>query len=236
MKKLLLSLIVIATSLSARADIEKDFEGLGGNKILLDKAKAIDPGAEVSVVQDRTVSRRNRWEIAPEYSGSFGGDAYIKTMNAGLNVNYHINPKWSLGLKYNRSFSKLTPEGDAVVDRAIKDFNNHPEKPSAPVPEMDFQREEKMAFVNWYPIYGKMNLLDRGVAQFDVYALAGAGQMVLESGTVPTYSVGGGLGVWWTQNFSTRVEMRYQNYKAQYFDGEKSMDLALASVQMGWLL
>jgi hypothetical protein len=45
-----------------------------------------------------------------------------------------------------------------------------------------------------------------------------------------------GLGLWFTQHFTSRVEMRYQNYKAKYIDGEKNMDLAIASVQMGWML
>src|SRR5690606_28067699 len=124
----------------------------------------------------------NRWEIAPEYSGSFGGDPYVRSMNAGLNVHYHINPRWSLGLKYNRSFNKLTPEGDKMVEDAVKEYLETPTETGNPVPNIDFPREEQLAMVNWYPIYGKMNLLDRGIAQFDVYALAGAGTMKLGSG------------------------------------------------------
>ncbi len=236
MKSLFISLVILASALSANADVEKDFDGLGGNKILLDKAKAINPGTEISVVQDRTVSRRNRWELAPEYSGSFGGDAYVKTINAGLNVHYHLNPHWSFGVKYNHSFNKLTSEGEAVIGRALEDYKNNSANPTANVPEINYQKEEKMVFTNWYPVYGKMNLLDLGVAQFDAYGLAGLGSVTLRTGDVSSYSLGGGLGIWWSKKFSTRAEMRYQTYKAPFFDGDKSMDLALASVQMGWML
>ena len=236
MKSILVILMILSSSISAFAEIEKDFDGLGGNKILLDKAKAINPGTVITVVQDRTVSRRNRWELSPEYSGSFGGDAYVKTMNAGMNVHYHITPRWSLGAKYNQSFSKLTAEGEAVIARALDDYKNNITNPTAAVPEINYQKEEKMVFANWYPIYGKMNLLEQGVAQFDVYAIAGLGTVTLRSGDTSTYSLGGGLGVWWSKNFTTRAEMRYQSYKAPFFDGEKSMDIALASLQMGWML
>ena len=236
MKIILISVLLIASAVVAQADTEKDFDSLGGNKILLDKAKAINPGSELSVVQDRTVSRRNRWELAPEYSGSFGGDAYVKSVNAGLNVHYHLNPHWSFGVKYNHTFNKLTSEGEAVVARALSDYNANTSNPTANVPEINYQKEEKMVFTNWYPIYGKMNLLDRGVAQFDAYALAGLGTVTLRSGDVGSYSLGGGLGIWWNKSFSTRAEMRYQTYRAPFFDGQKNMDLALASVQMGWML
>ena len=235
MKSILVSVLILVSALTALANVENEFDGLGGNKILLDKAKAINPGTEISVVQERTVSRRNRWEIDPEYSGSFGGDAYVKTANAGLNVQYHINPKWSLGVKYNQSFNKLTPEGEALVARALDDFNKNPGNPTASVPAINYQKSEKMVFADWYPIYGKVNLFDR-VAQFDVYGLAGLGSVTLSSGDVSSYSLGGGLGIWWSKNFSTRAEMRYQTYKAPFYDGEKSRDLALGSVQMGWLL
>ncbi len=214
----------------------QDFDSLGGNKILLEKAQAINPETDISIVQERTVSRRNRWEIAPEYSGTFGGETYIKTQNAGLNVHYHITPRWSLGLKYNRSFNKLTEEGEALINQAVKEYEQDVTKPRALIPDMDFPIEEQMASINWYPIYGKMNLLDKGVAQFDVYALFGVGQVRLHSGSKPSYSAGGGFGIWWNKSFSTRLEMRYQKYKSQYFNGEKENDLALASVQMGWLL
>lgn len=231
-----LILLAIAWPCLAFAGVEEDFDSLGGNKIILEKAQALNPETQISIVQERTVPRRNRWEIAPEYSGTVGGDTYVKTQNFGMNVHYHITPRWSLGAKFNKSFNKLTPEGETLIEEAKRDYEKDPETPLAIIPNIDYPTEEQMAYLNWYPIYGKMNLLDMGIAQFDVYGTLGAGQVKLSSSSSPSYSAGGGFGIWWTRNFSTRLEMRYQTYKAQYFNKEQTMELGVGSVQMGWIL
>lgn len=240
MKSLVLLLSLV--SITAFAANEKqdandvDFDSLGGNQVILDRARALEPEKTVSIVQNRTVSRRNRVEIAPEFSGTFGGDTYSRTKSLGLNANYHFNPRWSVGVKYNYSFNDLTPEGKAMVDAAEADYQANPGNPSAKYAVLDYQKSETLALVNWYPFYGKMNLLDMSVAHFDFYFVGGAGQVELLSGATSTYTGGAGFGFWVSNNFSTRLEMRYQNYTAKYFDKQKDLDLAVASVQMGWML
>jgi outer membrane beta-barrel protein len=130
----------------------------------------------------------------------------------------------------------MTPEGEALVDQALKQSQKDPTNPSIGFPKMDYQKSETMALFNYSPIYGKMNLFDKSIAHFDFYLLGGYGQVELASGGTPTYTAGGGLGFWIHRHFSTRLEMRYQNYTAKYFATEKSMDLAVASMQFGWLL
>lgn len=215
---------------------DAEFDSLGGNKIFLDKARALQPDQNVGIVQNRTVSLQNRMELATEFSGTFGGDTYSRTKSVGLNGIFHFNPRWALGAKYNYSFNSLTPEGKAMVDQAYAEYQKNPANPTVGYPEMDYQKSEMMALVNYSPIYGKLNLFDKAVAHFDFYLVGGYGQVELYSGPTPTYTAGGGLGFWINRHFSTRVEMRYQNYTAKYFTTEKSMDLAVASVQMGWLL
>lgn len=232
-----ISLIVLLfAGVFAHADVSQDFEGLGGNKILLDKAKELNPEKEVTIVQERTVPRRNRVELAPEFMGTFGGDTYSRTTGFGMNVQYHITPRWSVGLKYMYDFNRLTPEGKNMADRAEDDFRRNPSNPSAATPTLDYPKDEAFATVYWYPIYGKMNLLDKGVTHFDLYALAGYGRVTLSSGSTPSYTAGGGFGFWWTRNFASRLEMRYQAYTAKYFDEKTDLNLAVASIQMGWLL
>lgn len=215
---------------------DEQFDSLGGNKIFLEKAKALEPEKKVSIVQNRTVSLQNRVEIAPEFSGTFGGDTYTRTKSLGLNVFYHFNPRWAVGIKYNTSFNTLTPEGESLVDQAYAEHQKDPANPTIGFPKMDYQKSEAMALFNWSPIYGKMNLMDKSVAHFDFYLIGGYGQVELYSGPTPTMTAGGGLGFWISKHFSTRVEMRYQNHTAKYFENEKKMDLAVASVQLGWLL
>jgi outer membrane immunogenic protein len=215
---------------------ETDFDSLGGNKIFFEKAKDLMPEKTVTVVQNRTVDMKNRFELAPEFSGNFGGDTYTRTRSLGLNVHYHLNYQWSLGVKYNYSFNSLTPEGEALTDKAITDYNANPQSPTQAYPELNYQKSEALALVNWYPIYGKFSMFEKSVVHFDFYMVGGYGQIQLAKSSSPTYTVGSGLGFWMTNNFSTRLEMRYQNYKSEYLGTTKKMDTAVASVQMGWLL
>ena len=63
-----------------------------------------------------------------------------------------------------------------------------------------------------------------------------ADHQATESALVYSETGGAGIGFWVNKNFTTRMEMRYQNYTAKYFETEKDMDMAVGSVQMGWLL
>jgi outer membrane immunogenic protein len=229
MKSLILFAFIALSSVANAAGLMEDFDSLGGNDVLLEKAQALNPESRVRIVQDRIVDRRNRVEIAPEYSNILGGDAYNKTQMIGLNAYYHFTPRFSIGASYGFAFNELRPEGDFLLqDKSISDRGI--------VPEIDYPKSQYMGLVTWYPIYGKMNLYDLGVAHFDIYALAGAGQVQLKSGDHPTYTAGGGVGFWVSQHLSTRFEMRYQTYKAQRFNGEATMNLTVASVQVGYLL
>lgn len=207
----------------------QDFDSLGGNDVLLDKARALNPDANLRIVQDRIVSRRNRVEIAPEYASVLGGDSYNHTQNIGANVHFHITPQWSVGAKYNYALNSLRPEGEYLIrDVSVTG--------KGMIPEIDYPKSQALLMVNWYPIYGKMNLYDLGVAHFDVYAVGGAGQIVLKSGPTTTYTAGGGVGFWISQHLSTRFELRYQTYTAKRYTGDAKMDTTIAGMQIGYLL
>lgn len=220
----------------ASTPAEPDFDSLGGNAILFERARQLEPEKDVRVVQSRTVNRRQRVELDFDMARAFGGETYMNTRTVGLAANYHFNPRLSAGLKYSYAFNTLTAEGRALVDRAAADFQVNPENPSVPFPELDYVKSEVLALGQWYPIYGKLNLMDRAVAHFDVYGLGGGGQIWLRSGPTATYTAGLGVGFWFQRQFSARVEMRYQTYRAQYLSGEQKMDLTIGSVQVGYLL
>lgn len=235
MKKILFPILVVA-SLSAFAANEADFDSLGGNTILLERAKALNPEVSTSIIQERLVPRRNRLEMSTELSGTFGGDTYSRTHSVGLNAQFHINPQWSVGLKVNQSYNRLTTEGNAMLEKATADFQKNPQNPTSRIPDLDYPLQETMALVNWYPIYGKMSLLEKSVAHFDIYGLLGAGNVSLKSGGTQTWTTGAGFALWLTPHFTTRLEMRYQSYQAKYYSGPQDLDLTVGSVQMGWLL
>ncbi len=231
--KVLLGL-VLATGLfsvetAMSADLMKDFDTLGGNDVLLEKAKALNPEAQIRIVQDRVVSRRRRVELAPEFSSVLGGDAYNMTSNIGINAHYHFTPQWSVGLKYSYSFNQLRQEGEYLI-------NDVSVSGKAQIPQIDFPKQQAQLVLNWYPIYGKMNLYDLGVVHFDVYALAGGGQIELKSGMTTSYTAGGGIGLWVSQHLSTRLELRYEGYTAKRYTGDTNMNTTVAGIQVGYML
>jgi outer membrane beta-barrel protein len=229
-KSLVFAFIALGlTSPSFGSELLKDFDTLGGNDVLLEKAKALNPDATIRVVQDRVVSRRKRMEIAPEYSNVLGGDSYNMTHNVGFNAHYHFTPQWSLGVKYNYSFNQLRPEGKFLIEDGAG-------AGQPIIPDIDYPKSQALALISWYPVYGKMNLYDLGVAHFDVYAIFGGGQIDLKSGSTATYTAGGGVGLWVSQHLSTRFEMRYQTYRASRYTGPVEMHTTVAGIQVGYLL
>lgn len=220
----------------AFAQVEQELDSFGGNEALYMKAKALNPEVEGEVVQNRFSERTNRFEFAPEVSGVFGGDAYNRTTNTGINVHYHINPSWSVGVKYNHSFNNLTPEGKSMVERATQAAENNPKDPNFLFPQIIYPKSETVGMVNWYPVVGKLSFGKWGVAHFDTYLMAGYGTMELSNASTPVGTAGLGMGFWINQNLTTRFEYRLQQYKAEYYDKTENMMTGVGSVQMGWML
>lgn len=220
----------------AFAQVEQELDSFGGNEALYMKAKALNPEVEGEVVQNRFSDRTNRFEFAPEVSGVFGGDAYNRTTNTGINVHYHINPSWSVGVKYNYSFNNLTPEGQSMVERATQAAEKNPKDPNYLFPQIIYPKSETVGMVNWYPIVGKLSFGKWGVAHFDTYLMAGYGTMELSNASTPVGTAGVGMGFWINQNLTTRFEYRLQQYKAEYYDKTEDMMTGVGSVQMGWML
>lgn len=235
MMKSLLILALLASS-TAFAQVEQELDSFGGNEALYMKAKALNPEVESDVVQNRFSQRTNRFELAPEFSGVFGGDAYNRTTNAGINVHYHINPSWSVGVKYNYAFNNLTPEGQSMVDKASKAAAENPKDPNYLFPQVIYPKSETLALVNWYPVVGKLSFGKLGVAHFDTYLLAGYGNIELSNNTTSEATLGVGMGFWINKNLTTRLEYRAQQYKAEYYDKTQDMLTGVGSVQMGWML
>lgn len=228
MKKIIFILLLAGTQW-ASADVMKDFDGLGENKDLFDTAKALHPDLNVTVVQQRVVDRRMRVEVAPELSVFTGGDAYIDTSSYGLTTQLHIVPWVSVGARYTKFSNELNKEGQNLITDV--DANGQ-----GIIPDIDQPETSLMGFVNFYPIYGKMNTMNIGITHFDLYLSLGYGDMQLRSGKTNTWSAGGGVGLWWSQHFSSRLEIRYQTYEAQRYDRGVDLDNVVASLQLGYLL
>ncbi|NQZ01637.1 MAG: outer membrane beta-barrel domain-containing protein [Bdellovibrionales bacterium] len=232
----LLLIAFLCSGTSALAESLLDDAGtLGGNKELINKARAIDPNNRVRIVQNRLVDRRWRLELGVNYGAFAGGDPYLETDQLGGSVDLHVNPMLSVGFRYYNHSNTLSTEGQRRFDEAQAARELGIEGGSRP--DIDQPLSSYMGVINLYPTYGKLNLFDYSVAQFDVYLLGGVGQMQLESGTAPTYTAGGGLGLWLSNHFTTRIEARYQTYEDRAFDGStRGLDITIFSASLGVML
>lgn len=214
---LALSFLIIANVVTAEAaetnsNLKKEFQTLGDNKAVIERVKKMDSQQKVRIVQNRLVDRNNRIEIAADFGSLFGADTYVKTSNLGGQLQYHLNPNWSFGAEYHKAYNDLTAEGQRQYDQAFACQQQGPGCTQR-FAGVDFPLETKMITVSFYPIYGKLNLFDAGIAQFDIYTLIGYGQKKLNSGNSDVIAAGLGIGIWLNNYVTSRLEIRYENYK-----------------------
>lgn len=215
MKKVLLSILALSFSISAYAapkkSLRKDFDTLGDNKVFAERVKQMDQDKKVRIVQNRIVDLYNRVEIAGTYGYNAGGDSYVTSQALGAIIEYHFSPRFAMGVRYQHFYNELTTEGKAQYDAYRAANANGPS--GQLVAGIDSPQDVGILTVSYSPIYGKLNLFDMSVAHFDIYTMAGFGKMKLASGDSDVITGGMGMGVWVTQNFSARLEARYETYE-----------------------
>ena len=236
-RSLILSLIILPALLLAqpKKSLKSEFKTLGDNQDVVDRVKNLDSHQKVRIVQNRLVDRNNRLEIAVNYAFNGGGDSYVKTENAGGLIEFHINPRWSIGAHYQKSYNTFTPEGETQINNAeAEQKKDHAS--TYRFPALDFPLETTMATISYYPIYGKLNLFDSGIAQFDIYGQLGYGQIKLGTGTSDLLSLGLGSGVWLNSRITTRLEVRYQQYEDLLLTDRRKQNHVQAVASLGVLL
>ena len=233
--KLGLAALVATTSLAANAGTSDELESLGSNQNVRERAAKLESRSRVGIVQNRTVDRNWRLEVGTLYGPATMGDTYLNTQMLGGEAHLHVTPKFSLGVRYSKMFNSLTAEGEARFAEAERQVAANPHI-GADIPDIDHPEDSVMGLANWYMFYGKMNFFDLKTIQFDIYSLAGYGQMTLASGTTPTWTAGAGIGFWLAQHLTSRVELRYQNYQDQVYTGSRDLHLFIATFGIGILL
>jgi outer membrane beta-barrel protein len=218
---------------ASKLNVSQDVDTLGGNAELLKKAAALDANNRTRIVQSRQVDRNLRLEVGVSYNGVAGGDNYLRTQGFGAAVDFHITPRWSVGLRYSDFMSALTPEGERVFQNAREAYNAGGR--TYVIPDIDYPLRSYMAVINWYPVYGKTSLFETRVAQFDMYLLGGGGQIELSSGNTRILTGGAGVGVWISNRISGRGEIRYQNYEDKIITGPRSIHTVVGQVGLGFL-
>ena len=235
--------VVVATgfSFASNAEVLNELESLGSNRKVTEKAYLLEERTRIGIVQGRAVDRNLRPELGVSFGPTAYGDSYVTTQNFAVRGDFHINPKWSLGVQYTRNTNSLTNEGQRRFDQARQDLQS---KGDFSVPQVSYPEESYLALLNWYMIYGKINLFDIKTVQFDVYSLAGFGQVKVsteargetQSENNPMWTAGMGMGFWLSQRFSARIEGRYQNYSDLLVTGSRSLNQVIATIGFGVLL
>lgn len=236
--KATLTLILFGSAVSfaqTKKSLKKEFSTLGDNQEVVERIRNLDNNQKVRIVQNRIVDRNNRIELGLNYAFNGGGDSYVKTQNVGGILEYHINPRWSLGLQYQKSYNSLTPEGDSQFERALEAQKIDPASTER-FPAVDYPLETNLFTVSFYPVYGKLNLFDSGIAQFDVYTQLGYGSISLFSGKSDLYSAGLGAGIWFSPRITSRLEVRYQKYEDLLKTDRRSQTNLQALASIGVLL
>jgi len=224
MRNLSIIFVILFQVLVAHADILKDFDSLGGNDTLINRAKVLQPEKEVRVVQDRTVDRRLRSEFSAGYNNVIGGDAYLQTQMLTAQYFFHINPYWTVGLGYFSAFNQLSREGQYLITN------------DSLVPDIDQPDSGYELMGHFAPIYGKINLFNQAVLQFDLYGIGSIGTIQLKSGDTTHFSVGAGFGLWISQHLTTRFEIRQRFYEAQRLGSATQIETTSVGFSLGYIL
>ena len=224
--------VVLATSsaFAARRSLISDLDSLGSNKGIAERAKAIDADNRIRVVQNRTVDRTMRLEFGVNYGTLAGGDSYIDTNQLGFSADFHIVPMISIGARHFNAYNSLTPEGERVLEDAKANGDSHVSR------SVDMPESSTMGTITLYPLYGKLNFFNIGISQFDVYMIGGYGQMKTRNTTSDTWTAGGGVGIWWSQHFNSRLEARYQNYTDQISSGNRDVGTTVFTFGIGFMI
>ena len=230
-------LILLQFVAVAEADILDKIQSLGGNDVLYEKARILTPEKNITIVHKRLINRSFKNELNFEANNIVGGDVFLQTILFGLNYQFHISPYWSVGIKGYIAFNDLSSEGNDFVNHAINlRYNFNQLKPL--VPDIDYMRYSSYLISNWYPIYGKLNLYDIGIGHYDIYILSGIGRVWLRRGGAIGFIAGGGFAFWISDNISTRIEVKYETYKAQRLsiNSEQRLHLTSISLSVGYIL
>ena len=226
----LIMITLVSPALAKSPKVSDDLNSLGVNRDLVKKAKKIRPGNKIKIVQKRAVDRHWRLEGSLGYGAIAGGNPYLDSRQLGFNLDLHITPRWSVGANHYRFDNDLSSEGSRFYDAGSQ---------NGLVPDLrDFPENATIGHISWYPIYGKINLFNWNVTQFDIYLTAGYGQIQLaESGATDLLTAGGGVGFWLTNWLSTRFEVRYQTYEDTVNDVQKrTLEQTVFAAKVGFIL
>lgn len=133
--------------------------------------------AEPNVIQNKFFLKANRFEIAPAL-GYVPNNAFVSNPYGGAVLAYHFSESFSAEGMFlyapntgNAGVKGLT---ETLVDIA---YDSNPETNFRQ--PLDRLQLGALFSARWAPIYGKINLIGEGVANFDMYGTGGVGLLMI---------------------------------------------------------
>lgn len=151
----------------------------------------------IRVIQQRPVLRRMRLELQAQ-TGLGLADVMFRNQLISGALRFHFAENWSIAGNYIHYFSRKTSLHQTVAD----DYELFP--------ETSLHQWYAGGDLSWSPIYGKFNFFGKGILQFDISLIVGAGVTVTSRSTdlKPTGVIGLGLRIFLTRWLAFTSEFR----------------------------
>lgn len=155
--------------------------------------------AEVSVVQNRIYSKRNKFELGIS-AGSLNGDPFLSSYTLGASLGFHFSEYFSIhGFGWKAFVSPSSALNTLQGDLNTTANTNEPRS--------FFGGEIRGSL-----LYGKLSLSGLAILYFDAYLCGGAGSMSTESGNNLAGFIGIGQQIHLSQLFSLNLDYRFLRY------------------------
>lgn len=219
-KILVITLVMFSTNIIASTSLEDKLKKLS---IPDDKITPLISEDKIYVVNTRYSSLTNRHELLVSGANDFMAEGHLVTKQASIAYQYHLNPKWSFGLRMTNYFNELSEAGKLLF------------KKNAILADTDFALKSNELFTSYNTIYGKVRFSKDRVVYFDQYISLGLGKVKLKSQEQNMGIVDLGLSFWIGKNMSFRTGLKNEFYSQQQISGEKDTHNAMGYVSFGYL-
>ncbi len=178
---------------------------------------------QLQIVNTRYSSLINRHEVTLRGAHNFTSEGHLRVRQAALSYRYHLNDRWSFGLRYVRHSNKLSKDGDFLLSQ------------QKIVPDTDYALNAQELFASYNTIYGKLRWSERRVVYFDQYISLGGGQIELASDRTQHAFVDLGFVFWPSRWGSLRVGIKNEMYEQIKRSGENFRYNAVGYLEFGYL-
>lgn len=219
-KLLLASLFFYSINVIANDSIETKLEKLN---IPSDRISPLISNDKLYIVNSRYSSLDKRHEVSFSGANDFASEGHLLTRQVFLTYQFHLNSKWSFGLRKTNYYNELSNAGKVLFENKSILADN------------DFALNSLEAFTSYNTIYGKIRFSKDSVVYFDQYISLGFGKVDLSSGSQNLLSADLGLAFWIGKNYSFKTGLKNEFYTQRQLLGDNETHNAMGYISFGYL-